>query len=104
MQLLVDYVLCFKEEERIRELVLIIRDENLIVYEFWIERNFGLGRYIVILLFLLKEFCLIRQMIVFEICNYVFEVLSFIYKVVVKGLINLLLEIEKYFGLSVLKL
>lgn len=43
-------------------------------------------------------------MIVFEICNYVFEVLSFIYKVVVKGLINLLLEIEKYFGLSVLKL
>lgn len=104
MQLLVDYVLCFKEEERIRELVLIIRDENLIVYEFWIERNFGLGRYIVILLFLLKEFCLIRQMIVIEICNYVFEVLSFIYKVVVKGLINLLLEIEKYFGLSVLKL
>lgn len=104
MQLLVDYVLFFKEEERIRELVLIIRDENLIVYEFWIERNFGLGSYIVILLFLLKEFCLIRQMIVIEICNYVFEVLSFIYKVVVKGLINLLLEIEKYFGLSVLKL
>lgn len=104
MQLLVDYFLCFKEEERIRELVLIIRDENLIVYEFWIERNFGLGRYIVILLFLLKEFCLIRQMIVFEICNYVFEVLSFIYKVVVKDLINLLLEIEKYFGLSVVKL
>lgn len=102
LQFLVDYVLCFKEEEKIRELVLIIREKNLIVYEFWIESNFGLGSYIVILLFLVKEICLVMQMILYEICNYVFEFLSFIYIVVVKGLIVLLLSIEEYFGFYVL--
>lgn len=41
-------------------------------------------------------------MILYEICNYVFEFLSFIYIVVVKGLIVLLLSIEEYFGFYVL--
>lgn len=100
--MLVDYVLCFEEKEKIRELVVFIRDKNLIVYEIWIESNFGLGSYIVILLFLVKEICLIRYMILYEICNYVFEFISFIYKVVVKGFKDLLVEIEKYFGFSVL--
>lgn len=60
MQLLVDHALFFKEEERIRELVLITRDENSTVHEPWTERNFGSGSYIAISSFLSKESRLIR--------------------------------------------
>lgn len=104
MQLLVDHAPCFKEEERIRELVLITRDENSTVHEPWTERNFGSGRYIAISSFLSKESRFIRQMTVSEICNHAYEALSFTHKVAAKGLINLLLEIEKHFGSSALKL
>lgn len=41
-------------------------------------------------------------MTVSEICNHASEALSFTHKVAAKGLINLLLEIEKHFGSSAL--
>lgn len=37
----------------------------------------------------------------YEICDYFFKFISFIYKVVVKGLLGLLMEIKKWFGLYV---
>lgn len=93
-----------KSDRCIRELVLITRDENSTVHEPWTERNFGSGSYIAISSFLSKESRLIRQMTVTEICNHASEALSFTHKVAAKGLINLLLEIEKHFGSSALKL
>lgn len=98
LQLLVDHAPCFKEEEKIRELVLTTREKNSIVHEPWTESNFGSGSYIAISSFLAKETRLVMQMTLYEICNHASESLSFTHIVAAKGLIVLLLSIEEHFG------
>lgn len=95
IQLLVDNVLCFGVNDKKREFVLIVLGKNFIFQIFWMEIDFVLNSYNMLVLFLVMEIVLIRWMNLYEICNYVFEFLSFIYKIVVKGLIWLLIEIGK---------
>lgn len=69
--------------------------KNVRVEISWIENIFILDSYNVIVLFLVNEIRLLNDMSLYEICNFVFEFLSFFYKVVVKGFIVLLLKIEE---------
>lgn len=93
IQLLVDSVFCFEEKIKIRKLDIIILNENGKVQESLIENIFILDSYNVIVLYLVREIRIINDMILLEICNYIFEFLSFFYKVVVKGFIVVLLVI-----------
>lgn len=92
---MVDSVFCFEEKFKRRKLVLFIYDKNGEVEKNWIENIFILDSYNVIVLFLVNEIRLLDDMSLYEICNFVFEFLSFFYKVVVKGILVVLLEIEK---------
>lgn len=61
IELLVDSVLCFEEKDKRRKVKMFILKISLIVYKIWIENNFVLDSYNVILFYLLRKICLIRK-------------------------------------------
>lgn len=102
IQLLVDNAPCFEVKDKKRELVLNVLGRNFIVQEPWTESNSASVSYNALASILATETSLIRQMNSHEICNNASASLSFTHKVAAKGLIRLLLEIEKQFGPYVL--
>lgn len=102
IQLLVDNAPCFEVKDKKRELVLIVLGRDFIVQRPWTENNSASVSYNALASILATETSLIMQMNSHEICNDASASLSFTHKVAAKGLIRLLLEIEKQFGPYVL--
>lgn len=98
LQLLVDSAPCFEEKPKRRKLVLFIYDKNGEVEKSWIENIFISDSYNAIASFLVNETRLLDDMSLHEICNPASESLSFSHKVAAKGILAVLLEIEKQFG------
>lgn len=78
IELLVDSVLCFEEKDKRRKVMMFMFKKILMVNKIWIENNFVLDSYNVIVFYLVRKICLIRKIKLWEFCNNVFDLLSFI--------------------------
>lgn len=98
IQLLVDSASCFEEENYRWESFISYLFKNWNAQEFLNENAFLAYSYNAIALELVKNTDIISDMKLHEVCNSESKSLSFSHKVAGKGLIEVLLEIEKQFG------
>lgn len=97
IELLVDSAPCFEEKDKKRKVTMSTFKKSSTVNKTWIENNFASESYNAIASYLVRKTRLIRKINVRELCNNASDSLSFTQKVAAKGLVDLLIQIEKKF-------